>query len=83
VPAGKAEAVVIESAGGLIVSANDFVVVRDALSATSTEKFEVPAVAGVPLITPEEESVSPLASDPDVTDQRYGGVPPLAASVWE
>jgi hypothetical protein len=69
VPAGRGDVVVIKSAAGLMLIANALLAVCDLLSATRTVKFDGPAVAGVPLITPEEESVSPLASDPDVTDQ--------------
>jgi len=39
-------------------------------------------VVGVPLRMPAVDKVSPAGSVPDVTDQLYGGVPPLAANVW-
>lgn len=43
----------------------------------------VPAVIGVPLIWPEEFSVSPAGKDPELADQLYGVFPPVAASVAE
>ena len=49
---------------------------------TTTAKAKVPVFAGVPLIKPlDEDSVSPFGSDPEVSAQRYGPVPPIAASV--
>ena len=45
-------------------------------------KFEVPAVVGVPEITPVEELIdSPAGSVPTVTENVYGGVPPVACTV--
>jgi hypothetical protein len=47
-----------------------------------TVKLEVPAVDGVPEITPVPGvSVSPAGSVPLAIDQVYGGVPPVAVSV--
>jgi hypothetical protein len=44
-------------------------------------KLNVPAVAGLPEIMPEAESIaSPLGREPE-TDQRYGGVPPVPTIV--
>jgi hypothetical protein len=79
-PEGR-DVVVIESGGGSTVRANDFVAVRDALSRTWTVKFAVPAVVGVPLITPALDTVSQVGAP--VTDHVYGGVPPVAARLWE
>jgi len=59
---------VIESGGGLIVSAKAFDAVCDALSVTLAVKFALPAVVGVPLITPAGLSASPAGSDPAVID---------------
>ena len=39
-------------------------------------------VVGVPLKMPAVDKVSPAGSVPDVTDQLYGDIPPLAANVW-
>lgn len=44
-------------------------------------KFAVPAVVGVPLITPAADTVSQVGAP--VTDHVYGGAPPLAAKLWE
>jgi hypothetical protein len=52
-------------------------------SVTLTVNEEVPAVVGVPLITPEVLSVRPAGNEPELTDQVYGVVPPLAATVAE
>jgi hypothetical protein len=51
-------------------------------SVTWTVKLEVPAVVGVPEITPPELKESPAGSEPDASDQLYGVTPPAAASVW-
>jgi len=83
VPLSRGDTVVIESGGGSTVRANDFVVVRDALSRTWTVKFAVPAVVGIPLITPAADNVRPAGGAPVVTDHAYGGVPPVAAKLCE
>jgi hypothetical protein len=49
-------------------------------SVTFTVNEEVPAVVGVPLICPELLSVKPAGKLPELTDQLYGVLPPLAAS---
>jgi len=44
----------------------------------------IPGVVGVPLIPPVLVfNVSPIGSNPTVTTQLYGAVPPVAASVAE
>ena len=48
-----------------------------------TVNDEVPAAVGVPLICPELPRVSPAGRVPELTDQLYGVVPPLAASEAE
>jgi hypothetical protein len=50
-------------------------------SATCTVKLDVPAVVGVPEITPALLSTIPAGKDPAVTLQIYGVIPPDAASV--
>ena len=55
----------------------------DAASVNFTVKLEVPGVVGVPVMTPEEDSVRPAGSDPDATVQVYGAVPPLAERFCE
>ena len=49
-------------------------------SVTFTVNEELPAVVGVPLICPEPLSVSPAGKLPELIDQLYGAVPPLAAT---
>jgi len=52
-------------------------------SVTLTVNEDVPVVVGVPLICPELLSVRPAGNEPEVTDQLYGVLPPLAASEAE
>jgi hypothetical protein len=52
-------------------------------SVTLTVTEEVPVVVGVPLIAPEMLSVRPAGKEPELIDQVYGEVPPLAAKVAE
>ena len=40
-----------------------------------------PAAVGVPEITPDELRLKPAGRVPELTDQLYGGVPPVAARV--
>ena len=49
-------------------------------SLTFTVKEEAPAAVGVPLICPELPRVRPAGREPELSDQLYGVVPPLAAS---
>jgi len=70
----------VGGADGLIVTESGFVAVPPPV--TWTVKLEVAAVVGVPLRTPAEDRPSPAGSVPAVTDQLYGVVPPVAASVW-
>src|SRR3989304_3409264 len=52
-------------------------------SVTCTVKFDVPAVVGVPLITPVAVlRASPVGSGPTDTAQLYGVLPPAATTVW-
>ena len=52
-------------------------------STTCTVKFDVPAVSGVPLITPLAPArLNPDGNVPVMTDQVYGVLPPEADSVW-
>ena len=53
-------------------------------SATVTVKLNVPVAVGVPEITPEVVArVSPEGRAPDVIDQAYGAMPPLACRTLE
>ena len=45
---------------------------------TVAVNVEGPAVVGVPPITPAEERLSPAGSEPELVDQEYGEVPPVA-----
>lgn len=52
-------------------------------SVTLAVKANVPSVVGVPLMRPEEESVSPGGSAPVVSPKVYGAMPPDAVRVAE
>jgi len=69
-------------AAALIVTEKSFV--DEALSApvTRTVTLELAAVVGVPSRTPVADRLMPAGSVPEDTDQLYGVVPPVAASVW-
>jgi hypothetical protein len=51
-------------------------------SVTPTEKVMLPAVVGVPVIAPFAASDRPAGSEPLLTVNVYGAVPPLAVTVW-
>ena len=51
------------------------------VSAAVTVKENVSATVGVPLSTPDAESVRPSGNVPDVTENVYGDVPPLAVTI--
>ncbi len=55
--------------------------VRPAVSVVRTVKLLVPAVVGVPLMRPVDDSVRPAGTDPAVTAQVKVPVPPDAVSV--
>jgi hypothetical protein len=66
----------------LIVMLSVMDAVCELASVTCAEKVLVPALVGVPEITPvPESSVSPAGREPLVMDQVYGDVPPVTASV--
>jgi hypothetical protein len=52
-------------------------------SATCTVKEEFPACVGIPLIVPLAARVKPVGNVPEVMDQLYGAVPPVAVNVAE
>jgi hypothetical protein len=79
-PTGS-DVVVIDSAG-LIVIESACSAVRAPLSVTPTVKFDVPAVLGVPLITPAEDNDNPAGNVPIARDQEYAGVPPVTLNIW-
>ena len=79
---------VVVIAGGCAAAAtamlNAFVAVLFAASVTCTVNDTVPAVVGVPEITPVDEArLNPAGKAPALIDQLYGVVPPLACSVVE
>jgi hypothetical protein len=53
----------------------------DAESFAWMVKLTEPAVVGVPDRTPEVLKLRPAGAVPELTDQVYGGVPPVAAMV--
>jgi hypothetical protein len=71
------------SGGGLTVTLKDVVADPggDELSVTCIPKVDVPAVVGVPEITPEVESVRPAGSVPEASPNMYGVVPFAAVTV--
>jgi hypothetical protein len=83
VPPGN-KVVLIESDEGaaLTTMLSDFVAVSALASVTLTVKVLVPVPVGVPEITPVVEArASPAGNVPEVTDQVYGAVPPVATTV--
>ena len=73
----------IEGGGAAVLIATEKSFVDEAPSAPSTRtvKLELSAAVGVPLRTPTVDKVRPAGSVPADTDQLYGVVPPVAASV--
>jgi hypothetical protein len=54
------------------------------LSVTATVNLEVPAVVAVPEIVPVvAANAKPMGRLPEVIDQLYGAVPPVACNVCE
>ena len=52
-------------------------------SVTLTVKLEVPPTVGVPLMTPDDDTLRPEARLPLTNDHVYGVDPPVAAKVLE
>ena len=75
--------VVTCSGAGAMLICMDAVEVCKAASVTLAVKLAGPDAVGVPDSTPALESDNPAGSDPVLTDQEYGVVPPVAASVTE
>jgi hypothetical protein len=85
-PGGKGEGVAMRIGAGVIVSVNVALAmdgVGKALSVTVTLNAAVPYPVGVPAITPLEAMPRPAGNAPEVDDQLYGAIPPLAARVCE
>ena len=51
-------------------------------SVTWTVKLFVPNAVGVPEICPSFVNVWPAGRVPEISDQLYGPLPPVAVSVW-
>jgi hypothetical protein len=66
----------------LIVTEKSFVDEALLAPATRTVKLEVTSAVGIPSRTPAADRLRPAGSVPADTDQLYGVVPPVAASVW-
>jgi hypothetical protein len=69
VPEGKIEGVEMETAVLPMVNVNDWLATWKLLSKTSIENGKVPAVEGVPEMTPVPESPRPAGKEPVVTAQ--------------
>ena len=69
-------------AAACTVKVSGCVAVPLAPSVTATVNVVLPAVVGVPLSTPPDDSVKPFGSVPDFTCHVSEPVPPLAWSVW-
>jgi hypothetical protein len=84
VPDGSVEVVIVGGVGAAsMMICSGFVSERLFASVTFAVKLDVPAVVGVPVITPALDSVNPAGKVPTLTDHVSGAVPPLAASVVE
>jgi hypothetical protein len=80
VPPGRLFVVIVSIGAIMILSA--CVVVLALKSLTFTVKLDVPAVVGVPEITPAELIASPVGKAPAESDHVYGVVPFATCSVW-
>src|SRR3972149_10235715 len=81
IPSGR-DVVLIEIAEYMMID-SALVATAPFASVTCTVKFEVPAVSGVPLITPLPPfRLNPDGNVPAITDQLYDVLPPQAESVW-
>ena len=73
----------VDGAGTVTVRLNALLVEPPELSETPNVKLEVPPTAGVPLRTPAALNARPEGKVPEATDQVYGEIPPVTASVCE
>lgn len=74
------DVVVTVSVDAATVSVRGVDVDAPVLSVTVTVTANVPALAGMPLMTPVEESVRPVGSEPEDAAQLYEEEPPEAES---
>jgi ABC-type thiamin/hydroxymethylpyrimidine transport system permease subunit len=85
VPEANVDEVIVSCVAPMVIDvAADLVCAGLLLSLTVTVKLDVPFAVGVPEIAPLPAArVSPAGRLPEVTDQVYPGVPPLACSACE
>ena len=82
-PLGRTGAVVMVSPATTVI-VNALVACTLAASVTCAVKLKLPALVGIPVMAPLVASnVRPAGKEPDVMDQRYGGVPPTAFRLAE
>jgi hypothetical protein len=83
IPGGNEDGTIVSAAAIRIVS--DFVASCAGLleSVRRTVKSEIPAVVGVPLMTPPDDSARPAGNVPEALDHAYGVVPLTPAKVAE
>ena len=67
---------------GVTLMASGRVATAPAPSATCAVKAKLPAVEGVPLMTPAALKANPAGSVPDCSDQLSAPSPPMRARVW-
>ena len=77
------ESCVAVATGAAVVIDSGALAVWPSASVTWTVKDTVPAVVGVPEMTPALLRLSPVGSAPEVTAHAYGAAPPLALKLWE
>jgi hypothetical protein len=84
-PLGSDEVVIVNVFGKIVnVSCTAVVCAGTPASVTLKVTRLLTGFVGVPVICPVAAlSVNPTGSRPALTVHRYGGVPPVAASVWE
>ena len=65
------------------MSVNGVAAYLPAVSETLAVKLNEPAEVGLPEICPDPDSATPGGRVPAITDQAYGGLPPVAANAAE
>jgi hypothetical protein len=84
VPEGNVEEVMVRAAGAMEMErVIDLFWVGFDESATVAVKLAFPTAAGVPEIAPVAFRLSPAGRSPEMKDQVYGAVPPLACKEVE
>lgn len=80
-PGGNEDVVTVRT-GESIVMDRAAVVDADELSVTLTVNLVAPIVVAVPEINPLGLRLRPSGREPLASENVYGGVPPVAMSVW-